>query len=297
MTESLSLRTARGAHRAGPVPGDDDTRQPSDAGSALLEQDHREANRFRRTVLVGRIAVAVVVLGAWQLASGRLVSEFFVSSPSEIVGRLVQLVGTGQLWPHLTQTLIEVGAGLLIGVPLGVALGVALGMSALLSGWLLPYVMALYSLPRVALAPLFIVWFGIGLLSKITMVVTMVLFVIFYNVYQGVRNIDQDLFDVARSFRANRWQTVRWIMLPSLVPWLVTALRLSIGIALIGAVIAELIAASSGLGYYIKLSSNLLDVTGVFAGLAVITAVAIVLDQALGYVERRVMRHHPEKQH
>ncbi|WP_433279400.1 ABC transporter permease [Pseudonocardia xinjiangensis] len=297
MTESLPLRTARGAHRAGPVPGDDDTRQPSDAGSALLEQDQREANRFRRTVLVGRIAVAVVVLGAWQLASGRLVSEFFVSSPSEIVGRLVQLVGTGQLWPHLTQTLIEVGAGLLIGVPLGVALGVALGMSALLSGWLLPYVMALYSLPRVALAPLFIVWFGIGLLSKITMVVTMVLFVIFYNVYQGVRNIDQDLFDVARSFRANRWQTVRWIMLPSLVPWLVTALRLSIGIALIGAVIAELIAASSGLGYYIKLSSNLLDVTGVFAGLAVITAVAIVLDQALGYVERRVMRHHPEKQH
>ncbi|NMH77956.1 ABC transporter permease [Pseudonocardia xinjiangensis] len=279
------------------MPGDDDTRQPSDAGSALLEQDQREANRFRRTVLVGRIAVAVVVLGAWQLASGRLVSEFFVSSPSEIVGRLVQLVGTGQLWPHLTQTLIEVGAGLLIGVPLGVALGVALGMSALLSGWLLPYVMALYSLPRVALAPLFIVWFGIGLLSKITMVVTMVLFVIFYNVYQGVRNIDQDLFDVARSFRANRWQTVRWIMLPSLVPWLVTALRLSIGIALIGAVIAELIAASSGLGYYIKLSSNLLDVTGVFAGLAVITAVAIVLDQALGYVERRVMRHHPEKQH
>ena len=99
--------------------------------------------------------------------------------------------------------------------------------------------MALYSLPRVALAPLFIVWFGIGLLSKITMVVTMVVFVIFYNVYQGVRDIDQDLRDVARSFRTSRWQTVRWIVLPSLTPWLITALRLSIGIALIGAVIAE----------------------------------------------------------
>lgn len=290
MTESLSL--TRDGHRAGPVPGDEDTRRPSEAGSALLEQDRREATRFRRAVLIGRVAVAVVVLGAWQLASGRLVSEFFISSPSDIVGRLVQLVVTGELWPHLTQTLIEVGAGLLIGVPLGIALGVALGTSQLLSGWLLPYLMALYSLPRVALAPLFIVWFGIGLLSKITMVVTMVLFVIFYNVYQGVRDIDQDLLDVARSFRASRRQTLRWIVLPSLTPWLVTALRLSIGIALIGAVIAELIAASSGLGYYIKLSSNLLDVTGVFAGLAVITAVAIVLDQVLGHVERRVVRHH-----
>ena len=290
MTESLSL--TRDGHRAGPVPGDEDTRLPSEAGNALLEQDRREAARFRRAVLIGRVAVAVVVLGAWQLASGRLVSEFFISSPSDIVGRLVQLVVTGELWPHLTQTLVEVGAGLLIGVPLGIALGVALGTSQLLSGWLLPYVMALYSLPRVALAPLFIVWFGIGLLSKITMVVTMVLFVIFYNVYQGVRDIDQDLLDVARSFRASRLQTLRWIVLPSLTPWLVTALRLSIGIALIGAVIAELIAASSGLGYYIKLSSNLLDVTGVFAGLAVITAVAIVLDQVLGHVERRVVRHH-----
>jgi NitT/TauT family transport system permease protein len=290
VTESLSL--TRDGHRAGPVPGDEDTRLPSEAGNALLEQDRREAARFRRAVLIGRVAVAVVVLGAWQLASGRLVSEFFVSSPSDIVGRLVQLVVTGELWPHLTQTLVEVGAGLLIGVPLGIALGVALGTSQLLSGWLLPYVMALYSLPRVALAPLFIVWFGIGLLSKITMVVTMVLFVIFYNVYQGVRDIDQDLLDVARSFRASRLQTLRWIVLPSLTPWLVTALRLSIGIALIGAVIAELIAASSGLGYYIKLSSNLLDVTGVFAGLAVITAVAIVLDQVLGHVERRVVRHH-----
>jgi len=289
VTESLSL--TRDGRRA-PVPGDEDTRRPSDAASALLEQDRREATRFRRAVLIGRVAVAVVVLGSWQLASGRLVSEFFVSSPSDIVGRLVQLVVTGELWPHLTQTLVEVGAGLLIGVPLGIALGVALGTSQLLSGWLLPYLMALYSLPRVALAPLFIVWFGIGLLSKITMVVTMVLFVIFYNVYQGVRDIDQDLLDVARSFRASRRQTLRWIVLPSLTPWLVTALRLSIGIALIGAVIAELIAASSGLGYYIKLSSNLLDVTGVFAGLAVITAVAIVLDQVLGHVERRVVRHH-----
>ncbi|MEU7768508.1 ABC transporter permease [Nocardia sp. NPDC049190] len=264
----------------------------SAAGDALLDADRRLALRFRGAVLAGRLAVAVIVLGAWQLSSDRVVPSFYVSSPAAIAGRLVDLVTTGELWPHLTETLIEVGAGLLVGVPVGVVLGAALGFSQLLSGWLLPYVMALYSLPRVALAPLFIVWFGVGLLSKITMVVTMVLFVIFYNVYQGVREIDTDLLDVARSFRARSWQTALWIVLPSLVPWLITALRLSIGIALIGAVIAEMIAASAGLGYYIKYASGLLDVTGVFAGLAVITVLATGLDQLLKWAERHVVRRH-----
>ncbi|MCI2416000.1 ABC transporter permease [Saccharopolyspora sp. K220] len=293
MSARSSGGTASATHAA---PPDDSGRQRpggvSTIGDELLERDRRHAVRFRRAVLVGRFAVAVVVLGAWQLTSDRIVPAFYVSSPAAIAGRLAELVTSGELWPHLTQTLVEVAIGLLVGVPIGMLLGIVLGFSQLLSGWLLPYLMALYSLPRVALAPLFIVWFGVGLLSKITMVVTMVLFVIFYNVYQGVREIDPDLLDVARSFRARRWQTGYWIVLPSLVPWLITALRLSIGIALIGAVIAEMIAASAGLGYYIKYSSGLLDVTGVFAGLAVITVLAIVLDQLLKWAERRVLRHH-----
>ncbi|MET0451257.1 MAG: ABC transporter permease [Mycobacterium sp.] len=255
----------------------------------LSAQDRRDALRRRLVVVGGRIAIAVLVVGAWQLSSDRFVRSFYVSSPLAIAERLVDLVRSGELWPHLTQTLVEVGLGMAIGVPLGAVLGIALGSSVLLGGWLLPYMMALYSLPRVVLAPLFIIWFGVGLLSKVTMVVTMVLFVVFYNVYQGVQQIDRDLVDVARSLRANRAQTLRWIVLPSLVPWLITGLRLSIGIALIGAVIAELIAASEGLGYYIKYSSNLLDVTGVFAGLAVITVVAIALDQLLKALERRVI--------
>jgi NitT/TauT family transport system permease protein len=259
------------------------------ASEDLSRQDRRDQRRRRLIVIGGRIAIAVLVVAAWQLSSDRLVRSFYVSSPLAIAQRLVDLVRTGELWPHLTQTLVEVGLGMAIGVPLGAVLGIALGSSVLLGGWLLPYMMALYSLPRVVLAPLFIIWFGVGLLSKVTMVVTMVLFVVFYNVYQGVQQIDRDLIDVARSLRASRAQTMRWIVVPSLVPWLITGLRLSIGIALIGAVIAELIAASEGLGYYIKYSSNLLDVTGVFAGLAVITVVAILLDQLLKALERRVV--------
>jgi NitT/TauT family transport system permease protein len=255
----------------------------------LSAADRRAARRRRQVILVGRVAIAVLFLGAWQLASDRVVPAFYVSSPAAVVERLVSLISTGELWPHLTQTLIEVALGLLIGVPLGALTGMALGFSTLLGGWLLPYMMALYSLPRVVLAPLFIIWFGVGLFSKVTMVVTMVVFVIFYNVYQGVQEIDRDLLDVTKSLRANRFQTLRWVVLPSLVPWLITGLRLSIGIALIGAVIAELIAANQGLGYYIKFSSNMLDVTGVFAGLAVITIVAIALEQLLKWLERHVL--------
>ncbi|MGH3643860.1 MAG: ABC transporter permease [Mycobacterium sp.] len=270
-----------------PVPAA--SRAGDQASEDLSRQDRRDQRRRRLIVIGGRIAIAVLVVAAWQLSSDRLVRSFYVSSPLAIAQRLVDLVRTGELWPHLTQTLVEVGLGMAIGVPLGAVLGIALGSSVLLGGWLLPYMMALYSLPRVVLAPLFIIWFGVGLLSKVTMVVTMVLFVVFYNVYQGVQQIDRDLIDVARSLRASRAQTMRWIVVPSLVPWLITGLRLSIGIALIGAVIAELIAASEGLGYYIKYSSNLLDVTGVFAGLAVITVVAILLDQLLKALERRVV--------
>lgn len=262
---------------------------PAPSSSAELVRSDRRAERARRIVILGgRVAIAVIVVGAWQLSSDRIFPSFYVSSPLAIAQRLIDLVSTGELWPHLTQTLIEVALGMSIGVPLGAVLGIALGSSVLLGGWLLPYMMALYSLPRVVLAPLFIIWFGVGLLSKVTMVVTMVVFVVFYNVYQGVQQIDRDLLDVTRSLRASRIQTLRWVVLPSLVPWLITGIRLSIGIALIGAVIAELIAASQGLGYYIKYSSNLLDVTGVFAGLAVITAVAIALDQLLKTLERRI---------
>lgn len=265
------------------------SRRATEADDTLTRSDLREARRVRRIVAVGRIAIAVLFVGGWQLSSDRLISAFYISSPVAVLERLGSLISSGELWPHLTQTLVEVALGLAIGVPLGAVLGVALGFSTLLGGWLLPYMMALYSLPRVVLAPLFIIWFGVGLVSKVTMVVTMVVFVVFYNVYQGVQEIDRDLLDVAKSLRANRLQTLRWIVVPSLVPWLITGLRLSIGIALIGAVIAELIAASKGLGYYIKYSSNLLDVTGVFAGLVVITVVAITLEQLLKRLERRVV--------
>jgi NitT/TauT family transport system permease protein len=249
------------------------------------------AGRDRALLYVGRAAVGLGFLAAWELASGRVWDEFSISKPSAIVERLGDLAASGELWTHLRATMTETLLGLAIGLVAGIVLGLLIATAKRVGQLFYPYVIALYSLPRVALAPLFIVWFGIGLTAKVVMVVTMVLFVAFYNTYEGVKNIDKDLLDMARSMRLSRTATLRWVIMPSITPWLLTSLRLSIGLGLIGAVISELVAATEGVGYYIKLSSNLFDTTGVFAGLVVITLVAMVLEQLVVLIERRVLRY------
>lgn len=268
---------------------DSDAAAPSDV--AQERADRRADRRHALVVRVGQIGVGVLFLVAWELLSGRVVDEFFLSKPSLIGARILDLAVSGELWGHLGTTLLETGLGLAIGLPLGIVLGIVLALSTTYGQWFYPYVIALYSLPRVALAPLFIVWFGIGLFSKVVMVVTMVLFVAFYNVYQGVKSIDRDPLDMARSYRASRWTTLRWVLLPAIGPWMFTATRLAIGLALIGAVIAEIVGANVGLGYYIRLSSNLFDTTGVFAGIIVVTVVAMVLEQIVVLLEKRVLRY------
>ena len=261
----------------------------SDAASD--EADRRADRRERLVILAGQIGIGLVFLALWEVASGRWVDEFFLSKPSLIIERIFDLAKSGDLWLHLRATLLETGIGLLIGLPLGVVLGITVATSKIVGRWIYPYIIAMYSLPRVALAPLFIVWFGLGLFSKVVMVVTMVVFVAFYNVYQGVKSIDTDLLDMVKSYRGSRWTMLRWVMLPSISAWMLTALRLAIGLGLIGAIIAELIGSSVGLGYYIKLSSNLFDTTGVFAGLVVVTIIAMLLEQVVALIERKVLRY------
>jgi NitT/TauT family transport system permease protein len=258
---------------------------------SVQDERDRRADRLHRLVIhSGQVGVGVLILVLWQVSS-QIFGTFTLSSPSLIVERIAELVSTGKLWPNLTTTLTETFAGLAIGMVVGVAVGVLIASSKVVGRWFYPYIMALYSLPRVALAPLFIVWFGIGLESKIFMVVTMVVFVAFYNTYQGMRSIDPDLLEMTRSFRASWGARLRWAVLPAVAPWILTSLRLSIALALIGAVIAELVGASQGLGYYMGYSANVLDTTGVFAGLVIITVIAMVAEQIVALIERRVMRH------
>jgi len=239
----------------------------------------------------GRIGLGVIILGLWELLSGRAFNSFWLSKPSLILERLIEMAANGKLWFHLSVTLQESLTGLVIGMVGGTLLGILLAHSGIFERWVYPYIMALYSLPRVSLAPLFSVWFGIGMGSKILMVVVMVIFVAFYNAFEGVRNIDKDLLDMMKTYKANTLQRLRWVMLPSITVWIMTSLRLNIGMALIGSVIAELVGASRGLGYFISYSSSMLDTTGIFTGLFVIMLIAILLEQVVIQLERRLLKY------
>lgn len=243
------------------------------------------------SVWSGRIGFGAVILLLWEVLSGRIFNEFWISKPSAILRRIYDMTLSGDLWFHLGFTLEESVVGLILGMIAGTLLGILLAFSRKLDKWIYPYIMALYSLPRVALAPLFVVWFGIGMSSKIIMVIAMVVFVAFYNAYEGIKNIDRDLLDMMKTYKAGKLATFTWVVFPSITVWLITSLRLNIGMALIGSVIAELVGSNRGLGYYITYSSALLDTTGVFAGLVLIMIVAVLFEQIIIQFERRLLKY------
>jgi NitT/TauT family transport system permease protein len=244
---------------------------------------------IRNSILAQRSALIVVLLGFWEVCGLFLFNPFWSSRPSLVFARIVDLARSGELWRHTSTTLVEAGTGLVLAAIVGVAVGIALARAAHLAKVVEPVIMGLYGLPRVALAPLFILWFGIGLFSKVMMSFTMVVFVFILNVIEGVGTIDPDLLDLMRSMRASRLYLVRRVLLPAIVPWILASFRIGIGLALIGAVVGELIGANRGLGWYIQDAGGALDTTGVFAGLVVLMIVAMLVNQVVAYFERKVL--------
>jgi NitT/TauT family transport system permease protein len=251
----------------------------------------RQREYKKSSIWLGRIAVFILSVGLWELLSGRVFNSFWLSKPSLIAKRIYEMTLDGDLWFHMSATLQESIIGLFVGMAGGTLLGIVIAFSGIFEKWIYPYMMALYSLPRVSLAPLFIVWFGIGLSSKVLMVVAMVFFVAFYNAYEGIRNIDKDLMDMMSTYKAKWNHKLRWVVLPSITVWILTSLRLNIGMALIGSVIAELVGSNRGLGYYITFSSGMLDTTGIFTGLVLIMIIAVILEQIVLLLERRLLRY------
>jgi NitT/TauT family transport system permease protein len=163
-------------------------------------------------------------------------------------------------------------------------------LGALLAAVLDPFLMGLNSLPRVALAPLFIIWFGIGLPSKVVLAFSLVFFPGLINTYQGVRSVDPDPIDLMRTMQASRWQIWRWVVVPSTLPWIFAGLRIGLGMSLIGAVVGELVGANRGLGYHVEASSANFDTTGVFAGLVALMAITVLLNELMKLAEARLFR-------
>lgn len=232
----------------------------------------------------------VVLLGLWEIAGVHWPAvQKLLSSPILVAERVVQMVGDGSLWTNLLPTLEETLGGLVIGLIVGGVGGVVMARSPLVATVIDPYVVGLNGLPRVALGPFFVVWFGIGILSKILLAVSVVFVVVLFNIRAGVEGIDQDLVDALRSMHATPWQMVRHVVFPSLLPWILASLKIGIGLALTGAVVGELVGASAGLGWQISESLNFLDMTGAVTALLIMAFVAMVLYYIVLIIERRVL--------
>jgi NitT/TauT family transport system permease protein len=241
-------------------------------------------------MLLCQVALGIALLFVWQGVSGRLVDNFFISNPIDVGRRLVTWTLSGSIFLHLWATLYATLVGFVIGAVGGMVLGVWLGVSPFMGRLLNPYLWALNALPKVALAPLFVLWFGLGIESKIALAAVLVLFLVFLNTFAGVREVDQDLIDSARMMRASRLQVIRKVIIPSALSWVFAGLKISVPYALIGAVLGEMIAANRGLGYLVQFSGSQFDTAGVFAVLIVIALLAVVLNLAVEIVQGRMER-------
>ena len=234
-----------------------------------------------------RIASIVLALGAWQWATASLVDPLWIARPSTIAERLWDLSASGALLKHTVFTLENALAGLILSLLVGVPIGIAIGASRLFAGTFEVWLLGMNSMPRIALAPLFIVWFGIDETSKIVMTFSMVVFIVILNTYEGMRGTDPELLALMRAMRARGFYVFWKVRLPSLMPWILASVRVGIGMALVGSVIGELLGANRGLGWYIELSAARLDMAGVFAGLFTLTAAGIILHELVKTMERR----------
>ncbi|WP_457630943.1 ABC transporter permease [Oceanithermus sp.] len=244
----------------------------------------------RRKVHFLQLALLLLIVLGWEF-SVRLgwVDAFFFSKPSDIAVRIFEWFKSGEVYRHLWITLAETVLAFVSGTLAGVALGLWLALSPVASAVLDPFLKALNSVPRVILAPIFTLWFGLGMASKVALGFTLVFFVAFFNTYQGIREVSPVVLANARMLGASKNQLLRHVYLPSATSWILSSLRTSVGFAVIGAVVGEYLGASAGLGYVISQAEGVFDTTSVFAGIVVLAVFVVLLDVAVSVVERKLL--------
>jgi NitT/TauT family transport system permease protein len=269
------------------------------AGSDLTAKRVRAARRRRRTVLGLQLGVAAVWLGSWELTTrAGWVDSFVYSQPSQIGLKLwtwsTQGTELGPLWDQVLTTMEETVGGFLVGSVLGIVMGITLGRIRLLADVLSPYIKAMNAIPRVVLGALFAIALGLDIRSKIATAAILVFFVVFFNAFQGVREVDRNLIANARILGAGKRQLTTEIIVPSALSWITASLHISFGLALVGAVVGELFGATSGVGELIYSAKNNFDAAGVFAGMALLAAMALVADFLITSLENRLNRWRPQ---
>ncbi|MGY3617409.1 ABC transporter permease [Bradyrhizobium sp. USDA 10063] len=249
----------------------------------------------RAALLLCQVLVAVVALALWQVFAtvpvfGRiLLPPFFFSNPVDVFSQIVNWFSTGVIWKHLAITLWESILAFVIGSALGILIGFWFARQPRVAAVFDPYVKMTNALPRVVLAPIFALWFGLGIWSKVALGVTLVFFIVFFNVYQGVKEVSTTVLDNGRMLGMSERQLMRHVYWPSALSWMFSSLHTSVGFAVVGAVVGEYLGAAAGLGYLIQQAEGVFDVAGVFAGMFVLSAFVILIDMAVTLVERRLL--------
>jgi NitT/TauT family transport system permease protein len=254
------------------------------------------SRRLAATAL--QIGILIVFVGAWEIAAARRwIDAFFFSQPSIFAARALRwladpgfLLGGHNIYHHLFITMEEMVGGFVLGVVFGVGIGFALGRSQFWSAVLNPYIQVLNALPRLVLAPIFVLLLGIDERSKIALGFSLVFFIVFFNTYRGVREVDRNILNNARMLGASERQLARHVLLPSAMAWIWSSLHTSVGFALVGAVVGEYMAAAQGLGWIIGQAQGNFDAAGVYAGMLILCVVVVVVELAVTWLERRLVR-------
>ncbi|HEV2373211.1 MAG TPA: ABC transporter permease [Streptosporangiaceae bacterium] len=268
-------------------------------GKAEIPAAARQRARQRQLLIwAARIATLVVVLGGWQLlATWKIVSPFFFGQPSGIIRQLVDWAehGTefGSLWLQVWVTMKEALLGFVFGVAGGVISGILLGQVRSLADVLSPYIKAMNALPRIVLGSIFVVWLGLGTASKVMLASVLVFFVVFFNAFQGVREVDPNFVANARVLGASRLQIVRNVVFPSALTWIIASLHVAFGFAIIGAIVGEFLGAQQGLGLVISSAQNNFNANGVFAAMLIIAVIALTAEGLISRLERRLLAWRP----
>ncbi|RYF14118.1 MAG: ABC transporter permease [Comamonadaceae bacterium] len=258
-----------------------------------------------------QVGLLLAMLLLWHAVSRDEQWAFFLGEPIKVAGRVWSwflpfavppnplfpegLPGRADIYLHLGVTLLETLLAFGIGTVLGLAVGLWLALAPTASAILDPYIKAANSMPRVILAPIFALWFGLGIWSKVALAVTLVFFIVFFNVYQGVREVSPVVLANARMLGASQKQLLRTVYLPSATSWVFSSLHTSVGLAFVGAVVGEYLGSARGVGYLILQAEGTFDVNTVFAGIVVLTAFALALDGWVGRIERRLMKWQPRQ--
>ena len=286
--QEQSTHGVRGAHRATKQTSPQPNRRGTGEGviQALLGRQWR-----RRSHLLTAPIVIVVFVALWQMVVwlGDY-PTFILPSPGDVASTLSRVLADGTLWRHAQATLWEIFAGLGLGLVAATVLGYALARSPLLERLLAPYIVASQSVPVVAIAPLLVIWFGSGRLSKVLICALIVFFPVLVNTIIGIRSVEEDLRDLMRSLGANRWQTFRMLEVPAALPVLLGGLKIGVTLSVIGAVVGEFVGADQGLGFLINQARGLFNTPLVFVAILALVVIALVLYGAVMLLEMWLLR-------